>query len=132
MSTAEIRPCPFCGNPKPMLKSTEVVQGCRPSYYIHCCEFTDGCGMSTKLCKTEEAAIEAWNKRADEERKDKRLKACPFCGGYAKLLELDSYGDKVYGVFCVSDLHGEYSHGHYVDNYATEEEAIRAWNGENA
>lgn len=35
---------------------------------------------------------------------------------------------KVWGVFCESDLGNEYSHGHFVDNYPTEAEAIDAWN----
>ena len=41
-------------------------------------------------------------------------------------------GWKVWGVWCVDDLHAEehggYQHGHYIDNYATEAEAIAAWN----
>lgn len=34
----------------------------------------------------------------------------------------------VWGVFCRSDLNAEYQHGHYIDNYATEEDAVHAWN----
>lgn len=57
------------------------------------------------------------------------LALCPFCGGEAsvKVLEYDD-NCKVWGVFCESDLANEYSHGHFVDNYATEAEAIAAWN----
>jgi hypothetical protein len=57
------------------------------------------------------------------------LLPCPFCGGEAdvKVLEYDD-DCKVWGVFCEFDLANEYSHGHFVDNYATEAEAIEAWN----
>jgi Lar family restriction alleviation protein len=57
------------------------------------------------------------------------LKPCPFCGAEAsvKMLEYDD-DCRVWGVFCESDLESEYSHGHYVDNYPTEAEAIAAWN----
>lgn len=56
-------------------------------------------------------------------------KRCPFCGSRASVRHMD-YGDdeRVWGVFCEADLADEYSHGHYIDNYQTREEAIRAWN----
>lgn len=41
------------------------------------------------------------------------------------------YGDEVqtvWGVFCIPDLNAEHAHGHYIDNYATKQEAIDAWN----
>lgn len=52
-----------------------------------------------------------------------------LCGGEASVKVLE-YGDgcKVWGVFCEADLASEYSHGHFIDNYATEAEAIAAWN----
>lgn len=57
------------------------------------------------------------------------LEPCPFCGGEASVKVLEYDDDcKVWGVFCESDLADEYSHGHFVDNYATEAEAIAAWN----
>jgi len=63
------------------------------------------------------------------------LRRCPFCGGKAEVMHMD-YGEgylpetqTVWGVFCESDLEDEYPHGHYIDNYATKEDAIRAWNG---
>ena len=59
---------------------------------------------------------------------------CPFCGGRAVAMHMD-YGhgylpkvQTVCGVFCRSDLNAEYQHGHYIDNYATEEDAVHAWN----
>ena len=64
------------------------------------------------------------------------LLPCPFCGGEAKLVHMDldliEEGWKVWGVWCVDDLSAEesggYQHGHCIDNYATEAEAIEAWN----
>lgn len=57
------------------------------------------------------------------------LKPCPFCGGEASVKVLEYDDDcKVWGVFCEQDLESEYSHGHFVDNYPTEAEAIEAWN----
>ena len=59
---------------------------------------------------------------------------CPFCGGKAKVMHMD-YGDgylpevqTVWGVFCERDLDAEYAHGHCIENYATKQEAIDAWN----
>ena len=68
------------------------------------------------------------------------LKPCPFCGGDAQTMcmDLDSIeeGWQVWGVWCMDDLyaeeHGGYQHGHYIDNYATEAEAIAAWNTRHA
>ncbi len=56
------------------------------------------------------------------------LLPCPFCGGEASVRVLEYDDCMVWGVFCESDLESEYSHGHYVDNYPTEAEAIAAWN----
>ena len=62
------------------------------------------------------------------------LLPCPFCGGEAQVMHMDldsiEEGWKVWGVWCVDDLNAEdyLSHGHYIDNYATEAEAITAWN----
>lgn len=62
------------------------------------------------------------------------LKPCPFCGGRATVMHMD-YGEgylpevqTVWGVWCADDLEAEYSHGHCIDNYATKEDAIAAWN----
>ena len=64
------------------------------------------------------------------------LLPCPFCGGEAEVRKLDldaiDEGWQIYGVWCTDDLHAEerggYQHGHYIDNYASEAEAIAAWN----
>lgn len=64
------------------------------------------------------------------------LLPCPFCGGEAQVMKMDlgsiEEGWQVWGIWCVDDLHAEehggYQHGHFIDNYATEAEAIEAWN----
>ena len=65
-----------------------------------------------------------------------KLLPCPFCGGEAEVRKLDlgaiEEDCQLYGVWCIDDLHAEehggYQHGHYIDNYATQAEAIAAWN----
>lgn len=61
-------------------------------------------------------------------KESQKIKCCPFCGSEARVMHMDYDGGTVYGVFCDDDLDAPYSHGHYIDNYATEEEAISAWN----
>ena len=67
-------------------------------------------------------------------KKNLKLKRCPFCGSKAKLMNMDLTGiinkDEwlIWGVFCKRDLKAEYAHGHYIDNYATPEEAVADWN----
>lgn len=60
------------------------------------------------------------------------LRPCPFCGGKAKVMKLDldsiDEGWQLWGVWCEDDLNEKYAHGHYIDNYATKEEAVAAWN----
>jgi Lar family restriction alleviation protein len=53
-----------------------------------------------------------------------KLKPCPFCGGEAELLSMTYRGGKVFGVFCKTQT----DHGHFIDNYASKQEAIDAWN----
>ena len=65
------------------------------------------------------------------------LLPCPFCGGEAKVYEMTYGADNqysVFGVFCEDDSKAEliglskYQHGHFIDNFQTEAEAIKAWN----
>lgn len=65
------------------------------------------------------------------------LKPCPFCGGEAEVYEMQ-YGENgkysVFGVFCKDDSRADliglsrYQHGHFIDNFPTEAEAVAAWN----
>lgn len=75
--------------------------------------------------------------------RDNELIPCPWCepgnskyDGEANILRMD-YGDgyHVYGVFCRESLErdrdGEpHPGGHYIDNCATEDEAIAEWNNQ--
>ena len=91
------------------------------------CEFGDEYRYATPA-----EAKSAWQHRTydiwSEPSMSEELKACPFCGGKAELLTMRSKGVKVYGVFCRADLDQECQHGHFIDNYGTESEAIAAWN----
>ena len=58
---------------------------------------------------------------------------CPFCRSKAKVMHMDYENGvrtvtTVWGVFCKRDLKRVNSHGHFIDNYASEEEAVMAWN----
>ena len=62
-----------------------------------------------------------------------QLRRCPFCGGKARLvhMDLDSIEPdyKVWGVWCKRDQKAEFGQGHMVENCATPEAAVDAWNG---
>ena len=82
-----------------------------------------------------ELTYQAWATNCENELP--KLKPCPFCGGEAEVYEMQYGADgqySVFGVFCVDDSKAEliglskYQHGHFIDNYATEAEAIEAWN----
>ena len=59
------------------------------------------------------------------------VQTCPFCGGEAKVMHMDVGNDAdwtVWAVWCVDDLNAEHSHGHFIDNYGSRNEAVAAWN----
>lgn len=56
------------------------------------------------------------------------LKPCPFCGGKAEVKVMRLQEGKIYGVFCVADLGAKFPHGHFIDNFAEEWQAVEAWN----
>jgi Lar family restriction alleviation protein len=58
----ELKPCPFCGSDRITIMvrlpfNDEVV-----GYYVFC----SGCGARSALNFSEEIAIEAWNRRAED------------------------------------------------------------------
>lgn len=57
-----------------------------------------------------------------------KLKPCPFCGSKAELRELTYQDTTLFGIFCVEDLKPKNQHGHFIDNYASKQEAIDTWN----
>lgn len=61
---AKLKPCPFCGYDMSLIYSDPLWDGCPPcyvSYKIVCAN----CSATIKR-STEEKAIEAWNRRAND------------------------------------------------------------------
>lgn len=57
---AELKPCPFCGSKATLHERTD-------GFYVDCASQYRFCTVlpSTWIYKTEEDAIEAWNRRVD-------------------------------------------------------------------
>lgn len=64
MNTKKLKPCPFCG--KHHAEHRTDFEG---FHYIVCT--TDGCYVRTDGCLNKNAAIESWNRRANNENKTK-------------------------------------------------------------
>ena len=65
---AELKPCPFCGR-KPSKVHEHYIVGTAKIYYsVSCKAPMSKCGIkpSTGFYKTQEEAIEAWNRRAGD------------------------------------------------------------------
>ena len=59
----ELKPCPFCGSKHICIKKTNV------GTWLQC----ERCFVEINLYRTEEEAIDAWNRRAeDDKRRSKR------------------------------------------------------------
>lgn len=59
---AELKPCPICGEPPECdryHRYNELSLETEYRFKYSCCGFSSG------LCKTEEEAMKAWNRRAD-------------------------------------------------------------------
>ena len=58
MSMPELKPCPFCGGP------AQIKEAFPESYIVHCvlCEC-----MFARFFKSEDAARDEWNRRANDE-----------------------------------------------------------------
>lgn len=63
MSYPELKPCPFCG------ESVSIEQGWTESWSVFYSFNCDNCGMHCEQNEhmTKEEAIEAWNRRANNE-----------------------------------------------------------------
>jgi hypothetical protein len=59
----ELKPCPWCGSILKVLTDYEGIH--LPGAYVKCTNRKCPCVISTKFCKTEEEAIEVWNRRAE-------------------------------------------------------------------
>ena len=64
---SELKPCPFCGGEAEMGRRHSCYDKWEPSDYIPRCKDTKCMGRTTRRFKTEQAAIEAWNRRVDNE-----------------------------------------------------------------
>ena len=64
----EIRPCPFCGGKAVCIDRT-IPDKSKPRFSILC----DSCKAATCWIDTEEHAIEAWNRRKEEDELRSRL-----------------------------------------------------------
>lgn len=70
MIEVKLKPCPFCGG-KARYFRTQTLEG--PMHKVRCTNF-DGCQMrelQTQSFYRKEQAINAWNRRADDERSAK-------------------------------------------------------------
>lgn len=85
---ATLKPCPFCGKIVAIAGTVAELEGFIGDIY-HCCftvvcDFTKGgCGAAIgRQYKSEEEAVEAWNRRANDqkEKKKEKVKLCVTCG----------------------------------------------------
>lgn len=75
MDEIKLKPCPFCGGTKIFVGSVaeiELMDKYDENYDLYnsqfqvvCDSIAGGCGASSGCCKNKAAAIEAWNRRAD-------------------------------------------------------------------
>lgn len=63
----KLKSCPFCGRKKCVFVTVRIGQdGWRDSYYVLCDYYEGGCGAASGIYHTEEEAVEAWNRRAND------------------------------------------------------------------
>ena len=80
----KLKVCPHCGG-KAEIKHDE--QTGDYEVYIECAK----CGIASKLCEMHEEAAELWNRRVPPTLwGNTKLKNCAFCGGAAKVNEVDN------------------------------------------
>ena len=67
MQQQHLRPCPFCGKTE-FLKTEDVSDGIlMPLVYINCSPPLGGCGATGPICRSIDQAMEAWNRRAEDQ-----------------------------------------------------------------
>lgn len=65
MSMPKLKPCPFCGGKACIERDVTSV---KPRFLPVCCNYGDRCwGMQENWFFTEQEAIEAWNRRVNDE-----------------------------------------------------------------
>ena len=65
LTMAELKPCPFCGRKPSKVREHKAPTGRCVFYTVECKAPFSNCGVKpkTEFFRTEEAAIEAWNRR---------------------------------------------------------------------
>ena len=65
---AELKPCPFCGRKPSKVREHHAPSISTVFYTVECKAKGSKCGVNpkTRLHYTKEAAIEAWNRRAED------------------------------------------------------------------
>jgi Lar family restriction alleviation protein len=64
MEITDLKPCPFCGGKAELIKRRQCLAD---AYSVRC--KNSGCrGRTQKLVRTEQQAIEEWNRRAGNEQ----------------------------------------------------------------
>ena len=66
----EIRACPFCGKPEPVLRIIGGQDGFRDQYCFLCDYDEGGCGAEGGLRHSPEEALAVWNERRRKWRND--------------------------------------------------------------
>ena len=67
---AELKPCPFCGSEAKILKAKANASGTRFAFWVQCTntELEECvCAPFTRDYETEKGAVEAWNRRAEND-----------------------------------------------------------------
>ena len=81
METKEgLKPCPFCGNDKPVMMTRRGQVGWRDYFYVLCDYNDGGCGASGQWNHYADIATESWNKRAKQFTPDDVMTALVIYG----------------------------------------------------
>lgn len=59
----DLKPCPFCGNKKPVMMTRRGQNGWRDYFYVLCDYNNGGCGASGQWNHCADDAADAWNSR---------------------------------------------------------------------
>lgn len=59
----KLKPCPFCGNKKPVMMTRRGQEGWRDYFYVLCDYKDGGCGASGQWNHYADSAADAWNQR---------------------------------------------------------------------
>ena len=63
--TNKLKPCPFCGNDKIVIRKYTAVSGIH--HYVQCDPIQGGCGAEIQARVGKKQAMEDWNRRIKEQ-----------------------------------------------------------------